>query len=66
MAHEVNGFVLTENDVHLSSFPLARLYEFEVVLLFLLIGGSIGFQHPDSRYFIDAGKKIFALIFLKK
>jgi hypothetical protein len=30
------------------------MYEKTVVMLYLLIGASIAFQHPESRFFDDA------------
>lgn len=56
MAHSLRGILVNEQDVHLSWFPLSRPYERIIVTLYLSIGASVAFTHPDSRFFTDAGE----------
>uniref|UniRef100_A0A6B2KWX2 sphingomyelin phosphodiesterase n=1 Tax=Arcella intermedia TaxID=1963864 RepID=A0A6B2KWX2_9EUKA len=55
-AHNVCGTTLTHFDVHLSWFPICRLYERIIVLLYISIGASVAFTSTNSPYFSDAGE----------
>eukprot|EP01125_Pyxidicula_operculata_P017646 TRINITY_DN6205_c0_g2_i4.p1 TRINITY_DN6205_c0_g2~~TRINITY_DN6205_c0_g2_i4.p1 ORF type:complete len:1015 (-),score=105.94 TRINITY_DN6205_c0_g2_i4:52-3096(-) len=54
-AHHLNDINLCEDDIHLSSFPLARPFETVIYILYISLGASIAFTHKDSRFFTDAG-----------
>eukprot|EP01127_Copromyxa_protea_P011900 TRINITY_DN3049_c0_g1_i1.p1 TRINITY_DN3049_c0_g1~~TRINITY_DN3049_c0_g1_i1.p1 ORF type:complete len:1069 (+),score=113.97 TRINITY_DN3049_c0_g1_i1:26-3208(+) len=53
-AHRLAGHTLDPNhDTHLSSFPLARMYERVAVWTYLQLGIPVAFQHSHSQFFDD-------------
>lgn len=55
---------LSERDVHFSYFPLARVFERNVLTVMFYFGACIAFKHPDSRFFEDAQEVKPTILFI--
>lgn len=53
-AQKICGIELNEDDIHLSWHTISRSYESIFMFVFLSVGASVAFSHPDSRFFTDA------------